>query len=257
MKTRKLSPTSAMHYGKLILRLIAFVMAVLFYICKDIWRHISFTLGEKLPILIWIIWIWFAIEIVLRFFPASIESMGCQKQFSKNYIPTDAEGTKEENRGVWLTLGVWIALNAIIGILYFSHVIDKGILLLISLFYSVCDMVCILFFCPFQTWFMKNKCCTTCRIYNWDYAMMFTPLVFIRSVYTWSLFGLGVALLLEWEFLHWRYAERFSERTNQNLACIHCKEKLCAHKTQLRQFQKKLRILRKNAEGKMLDGENI
>ncbi len=245
---KKLSPTSLMHYIKLALRTAAFITALLLYICKDIWRHISFTLGEHLPIFIWIIWIWFVIEIILRFFPANIESMGCQKQFSKNYIPIENGKPNGENRGVFLSAGAWVLLNGCIGVLYFSGIIDKGILLLISLFYAVCDMVCILFFCPFQTWFMKNKCCTTCRIYNWDYAMMFTPLIFIKSFYTWSLLGLGILLLVEWEVLHARYPERFSEGCNRNLACAACKERLCAHKTQLREFQKKLRISRKTEE---------
>ena len=62
-------------------------------------------------------------------------------------------------------------------------IIDEGVLWLVCLFYGVCDMICILFFCPFQSWFLKNKCCCTCRIYNWDYAMMFTPLFFI---YLWT-----------------------------------------------------------------------
>ena len=73
---------------------------------------------------------------------------------------------------------------------------------------------CILFFCPFQTWFLKNKCCSTCRIYNWDYAMMFTPLFFVRRPYTWSLLVLSVALLARWEITFFRYPERFSEETN-------------------------------------------
>jgi hypothetical protein len=58
-------------------------------------------------------------------------------------------------------------------------ILDDGIMILLCSAYSICDIICILFFCPFQTWFMKNKCCSTCRIYNWDYAMMFTPLFFV------------------------------------------------------------------------------
>ena len=243
---KKLSPTSLMHYIKLALRTAVFIAALLLYICKDIWRHISFTFGEHLPVLASVIWIWFAVEMILRFFPASIESMGCQKQFSKNFLPTENGKPSGENRGVFLSLCAWVLLNGFIGALYFSGILDKGILLLVSLFYSVCDMVCILFFCPFQTWFLKNKCCTTCRIYNWDYAMMFTPLLFIRSFYTWSLAGLGILLLAEWEILHAVYPERFSESCNRNLACALCKERLCAHKTQLRGFHKKLGISRKN-----------
>ena len=94
---------------------------------------------------------------------------------------------------------------------------------------------------PFQTWFMKNRCCTTCRIYNWDFAMMFTPLVFIPSLYTYSLLGFALALLIRWEVTYRLHPERFSPATNRYLSCANCKEKLCSHKKQLRGFLKKYR----------------
>ena len=93
--------------------------------------------------------------------------------------------------------------------------------------------ICILFFCPFQTWFMKNKCCGSCRIYNWDYAMMFTPLFFVRENYAWSLLVLSIALLVRWEVTFYLHPERFSENTNEYLMCRNCTERLCAHKKQL------------------------
>ena len=79
---------------------------------------------------------------------------------------------------------------------------------------------------------MKNKCCSACRIYNWDYAMMFTPLFFIPRHYSWSLLALSVALLIRWEITFYLHPERFSEKTNDYLRCANCTEKLCAHKKQ-------------------------
>lgn len=102
-------------------------------------------------------------------------------------------------------------------------------------------MICILFFCPFQTWLMKNKCCTSCRIYNWDFVMMFTPLLFIRSYATWSLFAMAFILFLRWEITLSLHPERFAENTNASLSCGCCEEKLCHHKGQLQSFLKKNR----------------
>ena len=85
---------------------------------------------------------------------------------------------------------------------------------------------------------MKNKCCTTCRIYNWDYAMMATPLVFVPTWYTWSLLACALALLIRWEITVRRHPEWFSEQTNCALDCRQCEEKLCHHKKQLRRFLK-------------------
>ncbi len=200
-----------------------------------------------MPYLLAIIWFAVLIEIVLRFFPSSLESMGCQKQFKRNYIGQAVKIKPSFPKSVVYVAVFWIALNAIIGVLFYTSVIDEGALLIISLFFSVCDMICILFFCPFQQWFMKNKCCGSCRIYNWDYAMMFTPLVFINNIYTLSLFICGFLLLVRWEIAALIHPERFSESTNSALSCSNCKEKLCHHKIALRSFLAKNRhLIKKN-----------
>lgn len=208
-----------------------FIVALLDYIYTKL-----NDLPERFPWILALIWIIFVIEMILRFFPSRIESRGCQKQFQQNYAPTESNIIEEEHQ--WWRTAVaavsWLALNAAIGVLYYTGLIDRGILILVALFYSVCDMICILFFCPFQSWMLKNKCCGSCRIYNWDYAMMFTPFVFIGGIYAWSLLGLSLGLLVRWEITYRRHPERFYPSTNDYLSCANCKEKLCSHKTQLR-----------------------
>ncbi len=192
------------------------------------------------------IWIIFVIEMALRFFPSMIESPGCQKQFGRNFIPTgETKPILQSWRRTFAVAAVWLALNAVFGVLYFTHVIDAGILILVSLAYGVCDMICILFFCPFQAWFMRNRCCTDCRIYNWDFAMMFTPFVFIPSLYTWSLLGMSLLLLLYWEITLKVHPERFSETTNAGIACKNCTEKLCTHKKHLAAFIKNRKFIKR------------
>lgn len=241
----KISKTSAMHYAKLLFRSALFLLVLGFYLydrlrAQGSGRIDSFTDRPAILLLIWLI---FAAEILLRFFPSGIESMGCQKQFAHNFrAPADPAPCPDDRRAVLLAASAWLALNAAVGALYYLRIIDRGILLLISLAYSVCDMVCILFFCPFQTWFLHNKCCGTCRIYNWDYAMIFTPLVYIPHVFTWSLLALGLALLTKWEVVHHRFPERFYEESNAMLRCANCTEHLCAHKRQLRKLHAKLKL---------------
>ena len=189
-----------------------------------------------------LIWVVYAAEMICRFFPSRLESPGCQKQFKRNYKPTgETQPTLPARKGTVTVALVWLALNAVIGVLYFTHIIDVGILLLVSLFYGVCDMICILFFCPFQMWFMKNRCCTTCRIYNWDFAMMFTPLLFIPHAYTWSLLAMSLIILLRWELTLRLRPERFAENTNACLSCKHCDEKLCLHKRHLLRLAKQIK----------------
>ncbi len=236
----KMSLISVLHYYKLVFRSLLLLGTIITcLVLRPENATDLFTSFDQMPFIMAAVWILFVVEMILRFFPSRLESMGCQKQFKKNYIPTGREGKpREENKGVGLVILSWIALNAVIGAMYYTHVIDECVLLVISLAYSVCDMICILFFCPFQTWMMKNKCCGSCRIYNWDYAMMFTPLIFVRTWYTWSLLGLALLLLITWELFHLRHPERFAETTNAGLACANCPEKLCHHKKQLHRFWK-------------------
>ena len=243
MKKIKLSRISTLHYYKLVFRSLLFAAALVTYIY--LWlkgEDINlFARVEQMHWLLLVIWIAYVIEMVLRFFPSRLESMGCQKQFARNYRPNFPEGEKvrlNSAASTFMVVASWLLLNGIIGLLFRAHVIDEGILLLVSLFYGVCDMICILFFCPFQTWMMKNKCCGTCRIYNWDYAMMFTPLVFISTGYTNSLVLLSLLLLVRWEIAVRLHPERFSEEANACLSCANCSEKLCHHKKQLRRFWK-------------------
>ena len=252
---RRLSRISAMHYFKLFFRGALFLAAAVVYLLdRPEYDNPLYDDISRWPVLFDIIWVVFVVEMILRFFPSNLESMGCQKQFARNYKPVSSKNAKPVLQSAKATAAVaaaWFALNGAIGALYFAGIIDKGILMLIALAYSVCDMICILFFCPFQTWFMKNRCCATCRIYNWDYAMMFTPLLFVPHFYTWSLLGIALALLIEWEYLLHKYPERFSESTNQCLSCANCPEKLCHHKKQLQHF------LRRNREYLRLKGNSL
>lgn len=249
-----LSAISIMHYWKLVFRSLLFLATFLLYLIEkpaEIMDLSAFRWDLA------IIWILFVVEMILRFFPSRLESMGCQKQFSRNYRPADSTASRElpeqARHSVLIVSLSWIGLNALIGLLYFSGVIDQFVLLLICLAYSVCDMICILFFCPFQTWMMKNKCCGTCRIYNWDYAMMFTPLLFVPSLYTWSLLGIAILLLVTWEVFYKRHPERFSESANAALSCANCPEKLCHHKKQLHRFwtREKERLYRRKIRNRM------
>ena len=238
LKKKRPTVVSMMHYVRLVIRSVIFIALVVLYVLyrtrggEDIEQII-----ESKPAFLVAVWLLFVVEMGLRFFPSRLESPGCQRQFARNYVKTGrTDIVIEDNNAVFLVALIWISFNLIFGALHMVGIFDDGIMLLICAAYSVCDMICILFFCPFQTWFFKNKCCTTCRIYNWDYAMIFTPLFFVDKAYTWSLLALAIALLARWEITFFRHPERFSENTNGYLGCRNCTEKLCFHKKQLNQL---------------------
>ena len=236
MRSRnRISVVSTIHYIRLVYRSALFVLLLISYLRYRLFSEDTVIESvEKLPAIIYITWAVFVAEMILRFFPSRYESPGCQKQFARNYIKTGStEISIPDNNAAILIALIWIIFNGVFGALYMEGIIDDGIMILLCSAYSICDIICILFFCPFQTWFMKNKCCSVCRIYNWDYAMMFTPLFFVRKAYSWSLLALSIALLVRWEITFYRHPERFSEKTNDYLRCANCTEKLCAHKKQL------------------------
>lgn len=189
---------------------------------------------EEHSILLLILWLLFTCEMIARFFPSGIRSPGCQKQFGRNFQKTgNTEIVVPDNHATVLVVFIWIVFNGIFGALHMLGILDDDFMLLLCSLFSVSDMICILFFCPFQSWFFKNRCCVTCRIYNWDFAMMFTPLFFVPGLYTWSLLGIAVVLLCFWEVIFFLHPERFSPETNAFLRCENCTEKLCRHKKQL------------------------
>ncbi len=232
---------SATHYLKLSYRIVLFLAALALYIYNP--ASIAFGNDESRHFILKIIWLAYSADMVLSFFPTSYESIGCQKQFAKNFSPSiqlkePKSQKRQRDKSALMVAAAWVVFIAVIGALYFFKLIDGGILLLISLVFSFCDMTCIMFFCPFQALFMKNKCCISCRIYNWGYVMMFSPLIFIKSLYTWSLVFLSLGVLFKWEITYQRHPERFSEATNDNLCCANCEEKLCRHKNFLEQLLK-------------------
>lgn len=232
VEKRKLTPICTLHYIKLVYRFLLFAAAVVTCLVATVNGF-----GETVNIskteywMLGVIWLVYVAEMACRFFPSKFESMGCQKQFKRNYKPTGESDPRLQSwKRTFAVALAWVALNGAIGGLYYAGILGKRALVLISLAYGVCDMICILFFCPFRVWFMKNRCCAVCRIYNWDFAMMFTPLVFIPSPYAWSLVGMSLLLLARWEITLRLHPERFSDRTNACVSCENCKEKLCQHK---------------------------
>ena len=183
--------------------------------------------------IVWIVWMF---DMILQLLHApDYWPLGSQKYFAYRYKkPTSMIDKKEIkqlmkglNKGSILVAIAWITLVAVIDMLYLLKIIPFEIVIIISTFFYVCDVICIIGWCPFKTFFMHNKCCTTCRIYNWDHAMMFTPLIVIPGILTYSLLFMSLFVVIVWEVACAKHPERFIERANDALKCKNCKDKLC------------------------------
>ena len=236
MGTGKLKLFSIYHFVRLVIRIIAFLVLFNHFILTR-FVAIPDILGssEVCDAAVIVLFAAFVIEMAFRFFPNPLECRGVQKQYKRNLIKTGkTDAGTGSNNGVMIIAVLFFGGNAVFGLLHAWGIFDDGILILISSLYAIGDIVCILFFCPFQSWFMHNRCCTTCRIYNWDFAMLFTPMFFIDNWYGRILLGMAFILMLRWELAAHFHPERFSEETNDYLKCANCDERICVHKKQLR-----------------------
>ena len=137
------------------------------------------------------------------------------------------EFIQQMNVKAWFVMLVWLSFNAVFALLYLFKIITVADMLMLTVFFYLSDYICILFFCPFQTFMMHNKCCINCRIYDWGYFMMFTPMLFIKNFFSWSLFFTALIVLIKWEVGYAKHPENFWFGSNKHLRCSNCKEKLC------------------------------
>lgn len=228
-------------------RLLVFLTVLCVYLLRkdfliDFMTH-KFTFGIN-PL--HILWLGFMFMMIGHLRPKEIITMAWGKSRANNYQEVEdynplhlLKFVQDMNFKAWVVVLVWVFFNAIFGFLYVWNIIDSADLLMLSVFYFLSDYICILFFCPFQTYIMKNRCCVNCRIYDWGHFMMFTPLLFIRNFFSWSLFFVSLIVLIRWELIYAKYPERFWFGSNKTLQCANCKDKTCRYKNSLKQIMTK------------------
>ena len=193
-----------------------------------------------------ILWVVFMIIMLMHIFPVDkLMTMALRKADKEVFVPIPdydkaglLEFIKEQNSRAWYVMLVWLMFNCIFGVLSLMDIIGPSDLIMLTVFFFLCDYICILFFCPFQTFIMKNKCCVNCRIYDWGHFMMFTPMLFIKDFFSWSLFVTSFIVLIRWEIVYAKHPERFWSGSNQVLKCASCKDKICGVKGKLIKIEK-------------------
>ena len=233
-----------LHYLRLIIRAIFALIVAFFYgLAKIEGDPRLFGALSDLPVFFYGMFAWFIFEMIeFRILPTRLDSLGSRKQRKSHYQPSEDGATpsrRELSHGLIAFTLIWGGGNLALGILHLLGILDAGVLFLVFLGYSICDSVCILFFCPIRRWFLKNRCCTSCRIYNWDYAMMCTPLFFLPHPLTYLVSAFALYILLDWEIAFFRHPERFSTACNNALLCKNCTERLCTHSKELAGYVKK------------------
>ena len=235
MRKLIMTPMMKTYFFKLVIRVSVFIVTLVTYILQREWLTQVMTTPLAYGVnLLHILWLGFMVMMAYHIFPHDKLSMALRKAKEETYVEVPGysrlellEFVQKQNVRAWIVMLVWLVFNAIFGVLYLFGILEAGDLLMLTVFYFLCDYICILFFCPFQTIIMKNKCCVNCRIFDWGHFMMFTPMLFIQSFYSWSLFFMSLIVLIHWEIVYAKHPERFWEGSNQVLKCAHCKDKTC------------------------------
>ena len=222
---------------RLILRSVIFILCgvACFAYPESFWvlEGMNFFRGFTVLHILWAIWV---IDMIQQIIPVKNKlPLGSMKLFANRFRPVPEKVNDEALRqytvqttlAAYKIFALWCVLLAVIGGLYHAKILNKPMVFLISVAFYVCDLICVLIWCPFRL-MMKTRCCTTCRIFNWDHLMMFSPLFIIGGFYGMSLALLAAADWLVWELCVMMYPERFWDRSNMALKCSQCTDKLCS-----------------------------
>lgn len=231
-----MSKTRKIYFARLVGRCIIFILCIWAWLVKpDIYfvlNGMNFFKTLSPLHLLWAIWV---VDMFLQIVPIKNKvPVGSQKLFANHFRPIRDKINHEALRSyivattkaAYKVFILWCLLIVGIGLLYYWGIIDKIALFMISVLFYVCDLICVLIWCPFRL-IMKNRCCTTCRIFNWDHLMMFSPLIFTNGFFTSSLLIMSVIAWLVWELCVMMYPERFWDHSNAALQCAECTDRLC------------------------------
>ena len=239
-----MSPIRKRYIGRLVARCIVLILCTILWIADPaefaILEGMNFFRSLSPLHLLWVVWV---MDMVQQIIPLRNQvPLGSQKLFANRFRPIREKINYEALRSYIVTTTkaaykvflLWWLMILLIGVLHVYGVVNKTGLFLISVVFYVCDLICVLIWCPFRL-LMKTRCCTTCRIFNWDHLMMFSPMLFMGGFYGISLLVLAILAWLVWELCIMMYPERFWDQSNLALKCSECTDKLCT------QYCRKLR----------------
>ena len=241
---KNMSPMRRRYSLRLIGRILILIACaglwILFPQEYSILQGMNFFRRFSLLHLLWLIWM---IDMLAQIIPGFKDiPLGSQKLFPERFKPLRSkfsrkslmDYTRSTARSAGTIMLLWVLMIAAISALHAFGVLNDAALFMITVLFFVCDLICVLIWCPFRL-ILHTRCCTTCRIFNWDHLMMFTPMLMVRGFYSRSLLVTSIIAWLVWEANVLLHPERFWEHSNAALQCANCTDKLCT------QYCRKLR----------------
>ena len=240
---RNVSKVRANYWLRMFFRIAVFITGILLYIFHPqsfkVLEGMNFFKEFSVFHILWALWMY---DMFLQIFPIkSNNSLGSKKLFKFVFKPGGEKigkealkaYTRKAGKKALLPAAVWIVFTATLCFVYlcdfgFLSFFGKKEMFLVTTLFYVFDLICVLIWCPFRL-MQGNRCCTDCRIFNWDHFMLFSPILLIGGFYAISLVVMALICLAVWELNVFLHPERFWEGTNDALKCENCTDKLCAH----------------------------
>lgn len=239
MVRRKTSKTRKLYISQLIIRCLILIGSILLLIFDrsqlDVLEGWNFFHRFSLLHLLWLSWI---LDMLWQLVPVQkrlVIALGSQKHFKFRFRSPEKENFSyqalrrhiiDTTKQAYKVFAIWAVIVAVVSVLRYQNVLNNDTLFMITIVFYVCDLICVLIWCPFRL-IVRAKCCTTCRIFNWDHLMMFSPLLMVGGFYCVTLLLMAFADWLLWELCIMMYPERFWENSNAALQCANCTDKLC------------------------------
>ena len=230
-----MSETRKRYILRLIARIMVFIACA--FLCFtapeefEVLEGLNFFREFSILHLLWLVWV---ADMILQIVPIRNKvPLGSMKLFKNRFKPIRDRINYEALRSyiiattkaAYKVFLIWAALILVLGLLHWRGILNDVGLFMVSVCFYVCDLICVLIWCPFRL-LMRTRCCTTCRIFNWDHLMMFSPLIWAGGFYAVSLVVLAFLAWLVWELCIMMYPERFWDRSNAALKCSECTDKL-------------------------------
>jgi len=181
-----------------------------------------------------ILWLLTVLVLLKRFIPSLNKKINLGKIYAKNYKEAGIDSPSKRERllkfkrkidsGAIRSAIYWVLLVLTMWLWREAKLLSDLWIFITVIFFIFMDEFCATIWCPFQV-IIGNKCCNTCRINNWGYLMAFSPMIFIKSFWTYSILLLSVIAIIQWEYLYNKHPERFYELYNANLMCKNCAKK--------------------------------
>ncbi|MBQ8732324.1 MAG: hypothetical protein IJY82_05795 [Oscillospiraceae bacterium] len=188
--------------------------------------------------LLHLFWGYLMVETIFSLIPRKANPLsGWEKLSPKATLPAlkstprPTEQIRKANRGALRVAALWCSLSVLVGVLHLVGIFTPMFLFLLTLVLLVLDRMCVLFWCPFQRFLMRNRCCKSCRILCWDRLMIVSPLYFLGGFFSLSLILPALIRMVWWEITFLRHPQRFFPETSSVLRCGGCIDRLCLIKS--------------------------